>query len=163
LSKLELQPPVKRWQQGFTLLELLVVIAVVGLLVVIAATALPSLTGKLRLEETAQQLSQNIQRLRARSTTTGNPWRLLVGDATSYTVEESTSAAVWTIRDTFKLPKNITLSNFVISDSLTMNTQGLLTFNLNGTVAGELRITNGAQTIRIVPTLVGAVKVKAIL
>ncbi len=146
-------------QAGFTLIEILVVMAVVGLLSVFAVSSLPGLTRQVGLETPVQQLNQDIQGLRAQSQTSSNSWRIRVVSLSSYVVEQNTTAATWVTKKTVDLPGGMTLVNSAVGDTLTMSSQGLLVLSLTGAVPGEIHISNGERKMRLIPTLVGMVKV----
>ncbi|MCL4454037.1 MAG: prepilin-type N-terminal cleavage/methylation domain-containing protein [Deinococcus sp.] len=143
---------------GFTLVEILISIAVLGILSGIAAMSLFGLQKQLNLESAAQTLSQDIQSSRARSLSTSNSWRLRITSTNGYVLEEETGNT-WTVRKTVSLGGVIKLTNVSVGDSVSFDTRGFATFNLGGSALGEIRVTDSSRTLRVLPSMVGAVRV----
>ena len=149
--------------RGFTLLELLVVLAVFSILAGIAASTLVNLRQNLILEEAAQAVNQAIQRARAESLISRNCtdfsqcWRFRISSTNGYVLEEYVGS--WKIKETKAFPTMYAFTNGKAGDTVTFSTRGLANFNLNGSVAGELRLSNGKTTLRVIPSMVGASRV----
>lgn len=73
---------------GFTLLELLIVIAVFGILATIGFLSLSRLNRQLTLEAAANELSQDFGRARSNALSTGADWRVRLTGSGSYVVEQ---------------------------------------------------------------------------
>lgn len=143
--------------RGFTVLELLIVMAVAGILMAIGASTLTGLRNTLTLEEAAQQLVQDVQTTRARAMSSGNDWRLVVTDVRNYVLQEDASGD-WNDRIERTLPEGRQLSNVSDGDLLAFDSRGFGDFVLTGT--DQLSVTDGSDTIMIVPSMSGAVKME---
>jgi type II secretion system protein H len=103
-----------RTTSGFTLLELLMVIAMIGALSAIGFASMGSLRRSQDLEQAAANLSQQIQRARAQSMVTSNTWRVRITDSETFVLEQNTSTTAtptWTTRNTTNLPSAMTFGN----------------------------------------------------
>lgn len=146
---------------GFTILELLIVLAVAGILMAIGASTLMGLRGTLTVEEVAQQLVQDVQTTRARAMSSGNDWRLVVTDTQSYVLqEEDDSSGDWSDRIERTLPAGSRLANVSNDDLLEFDSRGFGNFVLTGGTPDQLSVTDGSDTITIVPSMSGAVKME---
>jgi type II secretion system protein H len=103
-----------RTTSGFTLLELLIVIGMIGALSAIGFASMGSLRRSLALDEAAANLSQQIQRARAQSMSTSTTWRVRITDSDTFVLEQDTSTTTtptWTNKNTTDLPSGMTFSN----------------------------------------------------
>lgn len=79
-------------QDGFSLVEMLVVLAILGLAAISAGPALDTLVPVRRLERTAETLRAEIDLLRGEAIRTGRPMRLVLDGATNRLVSSRPGA-----------------------------------------------------------------------
>ncbi len=144
--------------RGFSLVEMLVVLAVMAILFALAAPNLFGLRRQLTLEQAAQNISQGIQRCRTEAMAKSVPWRFVVTGMHSWQLQAD-QGNTWRVMKTETLPSQYTLTNVQVNDSIVFSTRGFGTFHLSGPVSGELRVTDGNRTLRIIPTMVGDTRV----
>ena len=155
--------PVEKPTVGFSVVEVLVVLAVIAVLAGIGVSSLSGLRKRLTLDEAAQTISQDIQRARANSlssskcTDAATCWRLRVTGPRSYALEEFETT--WKVRESRQFPDKVSLTNVSSGNTIVFNTRGFASFSLTGSVPNELRVTDGTGTLRIIPSIVGAIKV----
>lgn len=141
----------KQTNQGFTLIELVVVVAIVAILVTIAGPSFVEQIGKRRIEGTASEMGMDLQYLRTESVTKNKPVRLITNqDGTGYRVEYvgSTSSAP---------VKEILLKNGMTVTPGTSITYQPLRGMASGVANLTLSSTQTAETLRIVTTAVGGI------
>ena len=90
----------KRNQPGFSLIELAIILAIVGILAAIAIPNIMEMTPRIRLNNAAQGITTDLQLARMRSIATGNEYRLNFNvSQESYIIEEgnrSSGSTSWT-------------------------------------------------------------------
>jgi len=92
---------VKCDQSAFSLIELSIILAIIGILAVIAIPNIMEMTPRIRLNNAAQRIATDLQFARMRSITTGKECRLNYNASEdSYTIEEgnrSSGSTSWNI------------------------------------------------------------------
>ena len=150
-------------QAGFTLLELLIVMVLVGVLFGIAANSLAPQRSRISLNTAAQQLSQDILAARSRAMSSGNQFRVLLKAGSIYTLDQSADGGgTWVTTLTRTLPSTITFAKGAANDKVTCDTRGFCLPSIGGQVAGqtsEFQLTSSSTTIRIVFAMVGTTRV----
>ncbi len=150
------------------MLELLLVMAIVGVFVAIVGPSLLGLRGSMSIDQATQQFSQDVQLARAKSLSTSSSWQVHIISATRYTLEQDTSTTstpTWTLRNDRKFSDDRTLSSSLTilnaaDDYLRFSTRGFGTFNLS--ISGEVRLSDGIRTKRVLPSMIGAVRVASL-
>lgn len=156
-----------RTTSGFTLLELLIVIGMIGVLSAIGFASMGDLRRSLALDEAAANLSQQIQRARAQSMSTSSSWRVRVIDSDSFVLEQNTSATAtpaWTNRSTIDLPSLMTFNN-TAEDTISFSTRGIAEFkNGSGNFSSSTRDfrirVDGIQKLIMAPSLIGTIRTR---
>ena len=152
-----------RTSSGFTLLELLIVIGMIGVLSAIGFASMGGLRNSLALDEAAANLSQQIHRARAQSMSTSTVWRVRITDSDTFVLEQQT-ASTWTNRNTIDLPGSMSFSN-TAQDTISFDTRGIGTFS-NGSGAFSLsdrdfRIkVDGNEKLIMTPSLIGTIRIR---
>ena len=150
-------------KRGFTIVELLVVMGVIGLLLAISIPAATRYTGRMRLGAATREVMGLLSLARSSAISSRMPQTVLVDvDAGRLLIEDSPDAAVQT--------KAVTLASSVVvrvttSDGRILDAPVRLAFQPNGSLAGrsvEMTLSDGsrAQAISIAaPT--GAIIVRS--
>jgi prepilin-type N-terminal cleavage/methylation domain-containing protein len=152
---------------GFTLLELLIVIGMIGVLSAIGFVSVSGLRRGLALDEASANLNQQIQRARAQSMSTSTVWRVRITDNNTFVLEQNTSATTtptWTNRSTVDLPNSMIFSN-TAQDTISFSTRGTAEFK-NGT--GNFSLSNrdfrikvdGIEKMIVAPSLIGTIRTR---
>lgn len=144
-------------QKGFSLIEVLAVLVILGILMLITVGNLKKGREKLNFEEVVQTLTNDVRRIRVETMARGNPWRINIRSAHQYFLEEQVNG-IWEKRQTRNLINAVSLSNVLVNDTISFNTLGFANFNLNGATPNEIHVGNSERTIRIVPAMTGAVR-----
>ena len=156
-----------RTTSGFTLLELLIVIGMIGALSAIGFASMGDLRRSLALDEASANLSQHIQRARTQSMSTSTVWRVRLTDNNTFVLEQNTSASVtptWTNRNTIDLPSSMTFSN-TAEDTISFSTRGIAEFK-NGTgnfssSTRDFRIkVDGIEKLIMAPSMIGTIRTR---
>lgn len=156
-----------RTTSGFTLLELLIVIGMIGALSAIGFASMGDLRRSLALDEASANLSQHIQRARTQSMSTSTVWRVRLTDNNTFVLEQNTSASVtptWTNRSTIDLPSSMTFSN-TAEDTISFSTRGIAEFK-NGTgnfssSTRDFRIkVDGIEKLIMAPSMIGTIRTR---
>ena len=156
-----------RTPSGFTLLELLIVIGMIGVLSAIGFASMGGLRRSQALDEAAANLSQQIQRARAQSMSTSTVWRVRITDSDTFVLEQNTSTSTtptWTNKSTIDLPGSMTFSN-TAQDTIGFDTRGIGAFS-NGSGAfslsgSDFRIkVDGNEKLIMKPSLIGTIRTR---
>ena len=148
-------------RNGFSIIELLIVMAMVSILSAIAVSNLPNLRRQIVLEEAAQAVSQSIQEARSRSlispncTSVSSCWRFRISNNNTFVLEEFDGA--WKAKSTVTFPGVLKFVSTKTDDAITFNTRGMATFS-TGLESG-LQVTDGKTTLRILPSMSGATRI----
>ena len=158
--------PVCRFShQGFTLIELIVIIAVIGLLAAITALSIPGWRANITLRTTARDVVSNFQFARVEAAKRNSPILVQVtaggagvGDCTVFidngqgggTASDSTPNGGEVIR-VLELPGRMSISSTTISPYV-FNTRGIPTSG-----GGTVRLTNGDKTYDVILSPAGAI------
>jgi prepilin-type N-terminal cleavage/methylation domain-containing protein len=152
---------------GFTLLELLIVIGMVGVISSIGFVSMTGLRKNLALDEAGANLSQQIQRARAQSMSTSTVWRVRITDSDTFVLEQDTSTTTtptWTNRNTIDLPGAMTFAN-TAEDTISFSTRGTSSFS-NGSgnfssSTSEFKIkVDGTDKLILRPSLIGTIRTR---
>jgi prepilin-type N-terminal cleavage/methylation domain-containing protein len=156
-----------RTTSGFTLLEVLIVIGMIGVLSAIGFASLGGLRRSLALDEATANLSQQIQRARAQSMSTSTVWRVRITDSDTFVLEQNTSTTAtptWTNRNTIDLSGAMTFAN-TVEDTISFSTRGTSSFS-NGTGSfssstSEFKIkVDGTDKLILRPSLIGTIRTR---
>jgi prepilin-type N-terminal cleavage/methylation domain-containing protein len=145
-----------RTTSGFTLLELLIVIGMIGVLSAIGFVSVGGLRRSLALDEASATLSQKIQRARAQSMSTSTVWQVRITDSDTFVLEQNTSTTTtpsWTNKSTTDLPSGMTFSN-AASTTITFTTKGID----SGSNPASIQIINGTSTLTMNISMIGTIK-----
>lgn len=150
-------------QAGFTLLELLIVMVLVGVLFGIAANSLAPQRSRISLNTAAQQLSQDILAARSRAMSSGNQFRIIIQGGSKYSLEQLPDGTVtWANVLTRIMPSNIAFTVGAVTDTVACDTRGFCTPTFAPTTLGqisEFQLTSGGTTMRVVFAMVGTTRV----
>jgi prepilin-type N-terminal cleavage/methylation domain-containing protein len=149
-----------RTTSGFTLLELLIVIGMIGVLSAIGFASVGGLRRSLALDEAGAKLSQQIQRARAQSMTTSSSWRVRIIDGDTFVLEQDTSMTTtptWTNRNTSDLPGAMTFSN-ADNTSISFTTRGIGTLT-TGNADFRIKV-DGTEKLVVAPSMVGTIRTR---
>jgi len=139
-----------------TMIEILIVLAVIGILLSIGFVTYRRLNQSVTVESAASELSQAIMDARSQALRSGNDFRVIVNDNTSYSVEESTSTG-WVARRSVDLTAGITLEAPVAGSSVEFDTRGFADFSPTDIV---FRITDGNQSRTLAAAMSGNTRVQ---
>lgn len=156
-----------RTTSGFTLLELLIVIGMIGVLSAIGFVSVSGLRRSLALDEASATLSQQIQRARTQSMSTSTVWRVRLTDNNTFVLEQNTSATAtptWTNRSTIDLTGSMTFSN-TAQDTISFSTRGIAEFkNNSGNFSSsnrDFRIkVDGVEKMIVAPSMIGTIRTR---
>ena len=154
--------------QGFSLLELLLVLGVLAILLGIAVSNYLNLRRQLAVGEAAQQVAQDLGRCRGLSLSQSRVCRLAVRGADRYAVElarfddPEPPADVCARSDfdpvaTVSLRAPVRFQGVAAGDCVAYGTRGYARLHLS--TPGYLEVGDGTRARRILPSMVGAVKV----
>ena len=145
-----LGPLCRSSRQGFTFLELVVIIAIIGLLAAIAALGIPEWRSNITLRTTARDVVSSFQfaRVEAAKRNAQINVQVTVGGAGVGACTVLDGAA--TIR-TLDLPPRVSISSTTISPYV-FNTRGIPTSG-----GGTVTLTNGDRTYNVVLSSAGAI------
>jgi len=141
---------------GFTLLELLIVVAMLAILGGIVFASFSKLRSQMGLEQSVAKVSQDIQKCRSLAISRSRSCRLKFQSGNRYSVALS-AGANWNNQYTVSLPANIR-GSWQTGDAITFNSRGYASFPATPNPY-VVTITKGNDTYVIVPTMVGAVRV----
>lgn len=153
-------------QAGFSLIEMLIVILVLGILLGIGASSMIGLRKNLALDKAAQRFSQDLQGCRFAAMSKSLSCRLRITGAHTYVVERNpdpnqascATASGYTPRKTRNLGTSIEMKGVQAGDCLAFNSRGFGHFAL--TSGGKVTFSNGKSARTVIPSLVGTVKIR---
>ena len=145
-----LHPPCRFSHQGFTFLELVVIMAVIGLLAAIAAFGIPEWRANITLRTTARDVISSFQfaRVEAAKRNASIQVQVTVGGAGVGACTVLDGAETIRILD---LPPRVSISSTTISPYV-FNTRGIPTSG-----GGTVRLTNGDRTYDVILSPAGAI------
>ena len=149
-------PVRKNKPYGFTLLELLVIVAMLAILGGIVFATFAKLRGQVGLEQSATKISQDVQKCRSLAIAKDRACRLRFRNGNSYVVELA-AGSKWRRQHIVKLPRDVH-GNWQSGDAITFTPLGYASFPTSPSPY-VITITKGKDTYDIVPTMVGAVRV----
>ncbi len=141
--------------QGMTIIELLVVLAVLGILFGLGAMMFSRLNERTILESATTELSQTVMQARNRALESGDRHRVIVSGATQYAMQVEASGS-WSTERTIDLPNGVSFSGTGNGSTLTFDTRGFADFNPTGLV---FQLSDGKQTLAIVAAMSGTTRI----
>ncbi len=145
-------------EAAFTLVELLIVLALLGIMLSVAVPAIRDISGRHNLEIAARSLAIDIRRTRQMAITTGTPYCLqLAVNSTSYDYRIKNCLSAETER--FSYPEGVSLSSTTFQPSGSMPQ---LRFSSSGHCGGGTAVLiNGAgvRSYVIVAAITGRVRI----
>lgn len=106
-TEMQYAEPVKeRRLQGFSIVELLITLVIVGILIGIASWGLASLRKREAVDSSVFTLQQDINRIRVEATKDGDSHRLMVVSPTQYALDRQLSDT-WVMLSTKTLSKGV--------------------------------------------------------
>ena len=147
---------------GFSLIELLIVIAIFSILVAIASPNFTKYKANTKLKEAARKITQDIQFCKRMAVAENTHFRITINKATSeYTIQRKISDSSWTnVSSTKKISEDD--EDIKISDDPTYGSDQIL-FQPRGTTnAGTLKIKHGKiqSEASIITSLMGHVRIQ---
>lgn len=131
-------------QAGFTLVELLVIVAVIGIVSGIGLTTMASFLQEQRLRQAAFELASYLQSARARAQRDGKPCKL---EFDGTTIRPRSSAENHCFANSPRLPDlNLATVSGASGLTITGSTTNAITFTPAGTLADELYGLGGRDT-----------------
>ena len=146
---------------GFTLLELLIVIAVFGILATIGFLSLSRLNRQLTLEAAANELSQDFGRARSNALSTGADWRVRLTGSGSYVVEQADDGD-WVRRRGAEFPARIRFNQPTFTGD---ETDVIAQFDSRGFAQFEptvlvVVLSEGGREMSVTPAMTGTARVR---
>jgi len=156
--------------RGFTLIEMLIILAVLGILLGIAGNSMLSLRKNLTLDRAVQMIVQDLQTCRSKSLGESRICRVKVVGASRYEVamhnsNESNPEALGDFcsdpdyrtprRRSF--PSGVQFQNASAGNCIAFDTRGFAYFG--NTTPGIWTVANDRRSYRVIPSIVGAIKV----
>ena len=154
--------------RGFTMIEILIVLAVLGILTGIAVSNLLGFRQRLDLDKAVEQLTQDLQHCRALSLAKSRVCRVRFLSSERYLVELSTRSASMPSRNVCndsnfatrrdrKLKAPVAISGLEANDCVAYDTRGYAHPSLS--TPGQITLSNGERDMTVVPSIVGAIRV----
>ena len=153
---------VSKAETGFTLVEMLVTVVIVGILAAIASPSLIGLLERQRLASASDQVYQAIRQAQSKAKQERAVWQV--------SFREQGGVAQWAVHEANNAPSNWNSSNYIqIDDSNTTfrpdDSIWEVQFNFNGQVNGQLgtitlnsKQNNQAKRCIVISTLLGAMR-----
>ncbi len=155
---------------GFSLIEMLIVIAVLGVLLAIAADRMAGLRAQLKLDRATQMLVQDLQVCRSRSLAQSRVCRLVFVDNRHYRLDQGkkgysspkgygnfcNDTRFKTVRSR-SLPQGVQFTNVAANDCVAFDTRGFAHYG--AATPGQFKVSDGKRQRKVIPSLVGAIKV----
>ena len=131
-----------RRQAGFTLIEMLIVVAVLSLVLAIVATRGPMRSQTLEARATASRIEQDLRLARSKAIASNMPTRFVLDFAThTYRIDGGPSTA---------LPRSVVLAVTAVSDETRAERLAAIRFNPDGSsTGGRIELADGQQRLRI--------------
>jgi general secretion pathway protein H len=131
-----------RRQTGFTLLEMLVVVAVLGLVFALVAMRGPMRSQTLEARAAASQIAQELRLARSKAIATNGPARFVL-DFTSHSFRIDSGPPT-------ALPRSMVLAMTAVADETRADRMAAIRFNPDGSSSGgRIELTDGRQRVRI--------------
>jgi type II secretion system protein H len=141
---------------GFTLVELLIVLAVLAILMSIVALTFKNTRQRLDLEGVAHRVAQDLQDCRSLAISKSRFCRLRF-DANGYDLQLSDDGITWAQRRRYDLPARISPS-WSTGDSIVFDSRGFGSFPAPPDPY-RITLSDGGHSLLIVPSMTGAVRV----
>ena len=145
-----LYQPCRFSQQGFTFLELVVILAIIGLFAAITALSIPSWRANITLRTTARDVISSFQFARVEAAKRNSPILVQV-TAGGAGVGDCTVLDGGEVIRVLDLPARVSIESTTISPYV-FNTRGIPTSG-----GGTVRLTNGERTYDVVLSPAGAI------
>ena len=152
-SQGSLTPPFLRGQRGLTVIELLVAIAIFGVLVGVARVGLGSLAPQFNIDNGARTLTMALNQARVQAITRGHTVDAAVGGG-GFSIFDVNNGNELLAEG--ELPAHITVS----SGNAVFTPLGTLNTNLSTSVPLTFAVSNGSHTRNITVGLIGEVQVQ---
>jgi prepilin-type N-terminal cleavage/methylation domain-containing protein len=147
---MRIQTTARHRRAGFSMAELMVALAILGILVIIAAPRMSGMVRGSRLSAAVNQVSSDITYTRLRAIRAGQPAALTVASSTSYTVSVN-----GTVVKTVSLDKDYTgVTVAQTPGAATFNSRGLLA---NGSAVNTITVTASGVTRTLTINTIGKV------
>lgn len=143
-----------RRKLGLTLLELLIVLAILAVLFALGAMLFTRQNRTVTLESAASEMSQTLLRARSLSLQSGDSHRVRIVDGSNYALE-SFDGTSWRTARTVELPKGVAVVAPGAGSSVTFDTRGFADFNPPDPV---FTMSNGSRQQSIVPAMTGTTR-----
>lgn len=139
------------------MIEMLIVIAMLGVLMGLGYSSFSRVRGTLGLEESASRVAQDIQKCRSTAIAKTVYCRITFTNSNSYTVATSNNGSSWQQQYTASIDSDVS-SSWNSGDSITFNSKGFAVFPTTPSPY-VISLSQGGETYLVVPTMVGAVRV----
>lgn len=141
---------------GMTIVELLLVIAILGVVLGLGSMMFTRQNEVVTLESAASELSQTIGQARSRALQRGNEHRVRIISSTNY-VLETFDGSSWETDRSVALPAGVTLVVPASGSSVTFDTRGFADFDPAGVV---FTMSDGSGQRTVVPAMTGTTRVQ---